>query len=717
MTALPIISVIIPVYNVEEYLGKCLDSVINQTYTNLEIICIDDGSPDNCGAILDEYAKKDSRIIVIHQENAGVSSARNRGLDIAKGEYIAFADADDWLEPACYELAVKEFENDSDIDLVSWGVNIISLRQDKNNEYQSTKKWYTYPFSGKQKLTENLCSRMSSVPWRVLFKSQYLKELNLRFLNYKLSEDTLFFYSYMSKVNYIYFIEQELYNYVLRPNSAMEKLGPINNFQYAITTFVLAVKEIIDFYKRENKLSFCNKYIFKRFKGNILYALNYTTQQDKSFAIEKLEELASFLDEDYDWGKEINWIRNKEFYRFKQLKIPYFSTGNNFFGFQIYRTENPHAVLRFCGLKISINYQKIFSFKNDRWKSHKVINILGLRFKISRTKKFKEYIKSLPQKFIYIGICYKGDTKFKVIRICGITIKHKLRNNSQKGEHQLNMQTDGRLIANIIQKNIATLFLHQRNFAHYKNIYQNKSIVVCGAGPTLSYLKQLPNCIHVGVNRTFLNKNIKFNYLFCQDWRGIKHIQNEFINYIGDNCIKFLGTQNGVANVEIPESFAIKCNAKRFNTDNEFWPNGKFALDISVNPFGNFHTIVLTALQFALYTNPKRIFIAGCDNVPTGHFNNLNESNEQKHIQRELQKQFHKGLNKDWIKFKEFVNLYYPETEIFSINPVGLKGLFKDVYTKSYIDANPELFKNENILFVEDLLSNETSTSAESLTC
>ena len=95
MNNTPKVSVIIPVYNVEKYLQKCLDSVINQTYKNLEIICVDDGSPDNSGGILDAYAQNDSRIIVIHQENAGVSAARNRGLDAATGEYIAFVDSDD----------------------------------------------------------------------------------------------------------------------------------------------------------------------------------------------------------------------------------------------------------------------------------------------------------------------------------------------------------------------------------------------------------------------------------------------------------------------------------------------------------------------------------------------------------------------------------------------------------------------------------------------
>ena len=106
-----LISVIIPAYNVSFYIRKCLDSVINQTYTNLEIIIVDDGSTDSTGAICDEYMSLDNRITVVHQNNAGLSVARNVGLDIAKGDFIAFLDSDDWISPTMYEemciLAIK----------------------------------------------------------------------------------------------------------------------------------------------------------------------------------------------------------------------------------------------------------------------------------------------------------------------------------------------------------------------------------------------------------------------------------------------------------------------------------------------------------------------------------------------------------------------------------------------------------------------------------
>ena len=113
-----LITIVVPVYNVEKYLRKCIDSILNQTYKNLEIILVDDGSPDNCGQICDEYAKKDNRIKVIHKENGGVSQARNVGIDNSNGEFIAFVDPDDYIEK---EMLYKLKNNIENVDLSGCG--------------------------------------------------------------------------------------------------------------------------------------------------------------------------------------------------------------------------------------------------------------------------------------------------------------------------------------------------------------------------------------------------------------------------------------------------------------------------------------------------------------------------------------------------------------------------------------------------------------------
>lgn len=116
-----LISVIIPVYKVEPYLRRCVESVLNQTYQNLEVILVDDGSPDNCGAICDEYAALDSRVKVIHKENGGLSSARNAGLELAAGEYISFVDSDDWLDPKLYSHCIAAMP----FDMAIFGITYV----------------------------------------------------------------------------------------------------------------------------------------------------------------------------------------------------------------------------------------------------------------------------------------------------------------------------------------------------------------------------------------------------------------------------------------------------------------------------------------------------------------------------------------------------------------------------------------------------------------
>lgn len=126
----PLISVIIPVYNAEKYLRRCLDSVVAQTYRNLEIICVDDGSVDESGKICDQYAVRDARIKVIHQENQGLSAARNKGLDAAEGEYIAFVDSDDYILEDMYKKMLDKLLNyNVDLCVCQWQYELSDGRQ------------------------------------------------------------------------------------------------------------------------------------------------------------------------------------------------------------------------------------------------------------------------------------------------------------------------------------------------------------------------------------------------------------------------------------------------------------------------------------------------------------------------------------------------------------------------------------------------------------
>ena len=124
MNGNPMISVIVPVYKVEAYLDKCVSSIANQTYQNLEIVLVDDGSPDNCPAMCDAWAEKDSRIKVIHKKNGGLSDARNAGMAIASGDLIGFVDCDDWISPDMYEILCRNMEK-TDSDMAACGVKMV----------------------------------------------------------------------------------------------------------------------------------------------------------------------------------------------------------------------------------------------------------------------------------------------------------------------------------------------------------------------------------------------------------------------------------------------------------------------------------------------------------------------------------------------------------------------------------------------------------------
>jgi glycosyltransferase involved in cell wall biosynthesis len=214
----PLISIIIPVYKVEPYLRKCVDSVFAQTYTNLEIILVDDGSPDNCGNICDEYAEKDKRIVVIHKENGGLSDARNAGLDIMKGEYVAFVDSDDWVSAKYVEDMYENLKKyDADISL-SGTIYV----------YENNKKDTVLPINGNEGLytqkeaVENLFYQKGIYPSACskLYKSKLFE--TIRYPKGKLNEDSAITYKIFCLCDKISYTNANNYYY-------LQRIGSIEN--------------------------------------------------------------------------------------------------------------------------------------------------------------------------------------------------------------------------------------------------------------------------------------------------------------------------------------------------------------------------------------------------------------------------------------------------------------------------------------------------------
>jgi glycosyltransferase involved in cell wall biosynthesis len=194
---------------VEKYLNKCLDTIINQTYRNLEIILVDDGSPDCCGKICDDYKFKDERVVVVHKENEGVSEARNSGLDIAKGKYIMFVDSDDYIdENMVYKLYSALYENNADMSLC--GFKEVDSYGNIGEKYSYIKDRVIDGIEAITSLTSNE-SVSYVVPWGKLYKRELFK--NIRFPAKKLHEDVLTTHKIYSKCNRIACIGVNLYFY------------------------------------------------------------------------------------------------------------------------------------------------------------------------------------------------------------------------------------------------------------------------------------------------------------------------------------------------------------------------------------------------------------------------------------------------------------------------------------------------------------------------
>lgn len=210
-----LVSVIIPAYNIEDYIGRCLDSIISQTYKNLEIIVVDDGSRDHTGEILDNYAKKDRRIKVIHKENGGVSSARNKGIEAAEGDYIGFIDGDDLIESEMYKTLVDLLEEEN-ADIAHCGYQMVF--PDRIDYYHNT---------GKKKIQtteeglKDLLSGEMIEPGLVnkIYKKELIKNCRLD-ETVKINEDLLMNYQLFKLSQKSVYYDITPYSYMIRSSSA-----------------------------------------------------------------------------------------------------------------------------------------------------------------------------------------------------------------------------------------------------------------------------------------------------------------------------------------------------------------------------------------------------------------------------------------------------------------------------------------------------------------
>ncbi|MDO4813713.1 MAG: glycosyltransferase [Gemella sp.] len=277
------ISIIVPVYKVEKYLERCVDSIINQTYKNLEIILVDDGSPDNSGKLADELAKKDDRIVVYHKENGGLSDARNYGVAGAKGTYIGFVDSDDYINENMYQNLYDLIKTENTLVAESNVTRIYGNKERPHYEGPSYRK----TIDTKEYIREYLTmEKVYGSVWCKLIDANLAKELT--FPKGKYYEDIYYNYDLVQKIDKISITSEAHYYYYIRENSiTTEKYSPKQ----------LDLIEILDKLKSFVDISYpdLKEEAFIRQVYAYLSTFNHMILEDNYKSIERFDEVYKFL--------------------------------------------------------------------------------------------------------------------------------------------------------------------------------------------------------------------------------------------------------------------------------------------------------------------------------------------------------------------------------------------------------------------------------------
>ena len=319
-----LVSIIVPIYKVEQYLKECIDSIINQTYKNLEIILVDDGSPDNCGKICDEYEKKDNRIKVIHKENGGLSSARNAGLDVARGDYISFIDSDDYVSNEFIEkLYLLCKKNNADIS----ECNFVRFIDSKEVKLEINNNTFLYSSEEMQERIYSTEASRTVIVCNKLYK-KYIYD-SLRFPLGKINEDEFITYkAFYNCKEKIAVTSESLYYYRYNENSIMGKKYNIRRLD-VLTAF----RERKEFYKKNN-----NKGLFEKTVIKYQYYLIESFIMTKKYIEKPQEYLNNILydaKKNFRDYKEISEINLKE-----KIKMKLFLLVPNLYYFLIMKKRS-----------------------------------------------------------------------------------------------------------------------------------------------------------------------------------------------------------------------------------------------------------------------------------------------------------------------------------------------------------------------------------------
>ena len=379
---MPKVSVIVPVYNVEKYLSKCLESILNQTFSDIEIICVNDGTQDNSRKILEEYKQKDSRIKIIDKENGGLSSARNAGLKIAQGEFISFIDSDDWIESKMLEKLYHNItQMNSDISICA-----VSLYNEQKQEFDNSNPYFSLGFfnntfdnkSFSYRETLPFIMDVCVMAWNKLYRKSFLDKCNAKFPDGKIFEDGPFFFSIFFKTDRVSIVREPLYFYrINRKGSIVQKAD--KNFIDIIDIVELmynSIKEIPEF-------SYVKDLFYLRKVHDIVYRYQL-----------------------------INPIYRKLFA--KKLKTKEFLFNYSIFNIDYIDEKDPYTYKNLIKIEHDKNYKKYWKNRFRKKFMYKIIQILYFD-NDCYTFKYKKFILKFKKRKNICDIWYKNDKIYFVL--------------------------------------------------------------------------------------------------------------------------------------------------------------------------------------------------------------------------------------------------------------------------------------------------------------
>lgn len=301
------LSIIIPVYNVEKYLRKCLESLVNQTLKDIEIICVNDGSTDSCPQILAEYVQKDSRIKLINKSNEGVAMAWNTGLETVTSEYVGFVDADDWIELDTYELAYNAIVN-NDVDYVCYGADIVL---DYETNINAMKKYLKIKYKGVKKVDSCVIQKTPATMWNKIYKTEIIKNKNIHFSSRSRNEDTAFWLMYSVWAKHGYYLDKSLYHYVQRKNSIM---GTKYQKLHKSTECLKLIPQLVNYYNENNLTKKYYSMLQKQLKSFVYLDYFNTPLSMKNEVLQEATEIFNNLNlEILNKLRFIKALKNKQY--------------------------------------------------------------------------------------------------------------------------------------------------------------------------------------------------------------------------------------------------------------------------------------------------------------------------------------------------------------------------------------------------------------------